>query len=96
MKTGAEALARLCGIRVVEFSPSWLCMSRESPCFFGFDPTPLLPETDVGLLLDIDVPWLPHATQPREDTQWLHIDVDPIKKDFPMWGFAAFGIHDLA
>jgi len=84
-----EALAELCGIRVVEFSPSWLCISRESPCFFGFDPTPYLPETDLGLLLDIDVPWLPHATRPREDTQWLHIDVDPIKKDFPMWGFAS-------
>ncbi len=84
-----EALARLCGIRVVEFSPSWLCISRESPCFFGFDPTPFLPDTDLGLLLDIDVPWLPHATQPREDTQWLHIDMDPVKKDFPMWGFAS-------
>ncbi len=84
-----EALALLCGIRVVEFSPSWLCISRESPCFFGFDPTPCLPDTDLGLLLDIDVPWLPHVTRPREDTQWLHIDVDPIKKDFPMWGFAS-------
>lgn len=84
-----EALAELCGIRVVEFSPSWLCISRESPCFFGFDPTPLLPETDWGLLLDIDVPWLPHQTRAREDTRWVHIDVDPIKKDFPAWGFAS-------
>jgi acetolactate synthase-1/2/3 large subunit len=84
-----ESLAQLCGIRVVEFSPSWLCMSRESPCFFGFDPTPLLPDTDWGLLLDIDVPWLPHQTRPREDTRWVHIDVDPIKKDFPAWGFAS-------
>ena len=84
-----EALAQLCGIRVVEFSPTWLCISRESPCFFGFDPTPLLPETDWGLLLDIDVPWLPHQTRPREDTRWVHIDVDPIKKDFPAWGFAS-------
>jgi acetolactate synthase-1/2/3 large subunit len=84
-----EALAELCGIRVVEFSPTWLCISRESPCFFGFDPTPLLPETDWGLLLDIDVPWLPHQTRPREDTRWVHIDVDPIKKDFPAWGFAS-------
>jgi acetolactate synthase-1/2/3 large subunit len=83
-----EALAQLCGIRVVEFSPSWLCISRDSPCFFGFDATPLLPETDWGLLLDIDVPWLPHQTRPREDTHWVHIDVDPIKKDFPAWGFA--------
>ena len=83
-----EALAELCGIRVVEFSPTWLCISRESPCFFGFDATPLLPETDWGLLLDIDVPWLPYQTRPREDTRWVHIDVDPIKKDFPSWGFA--------
>ena len=84
-----EALAELCGIRVVEFSPTWLCISRESPCFFGFDATPLLPDTDWGLLLDIDVPWLPHQTRPREDTRWVHIDVDPIKKDFPAWGFAS-------
>ncbi len=84
-----EALAQLCGIRVVEFSPSCLCISRDSPCFFGFDPTPLLPQTDWGLLLDIDVPWLPHQTQAREDTRWVHIDVDPIKKDFPSWGFAS-------
>ncbi len=84
-----QNLAEFCGIRVVEFSPSWLCISRESPCFFGFDPTPLLPDTDWGLLLDIDVPWLPHQTRPREDTRWVHIDVDPIKKDFPVWGFAS-------
>jgi acetolactate synthase-1/2/3 large subunit len=84
-----QALAELCGIRVVEFSPSWLCISRASPCFFGFDPTPLLPDTDWGLLLDIDVPWLPHQTRAREDTRWVHIDVDPIKKDFPVWGFAS-------
>ena len=99
-----EALAELCGIRVVEFSPTWLCISRESPCFFGFDATPLLPDTDWGLLLDIDVPWLPHQTRPREDTRWVHIDVDPIKKDFPAWGFAsdvrwpadcAQALHDL-
>jgi len=84
-----QALAEFCGIRVVEFNPSWLCISRASPCFFGFDATPLLPDTDWGLLLDIDVPWLPHQTRPREDTRWVHIDVDPIKKDFPVWGFAS-------
>jgi acetolactate synthase-1/2/3 large subunit len=48
-----------------------------------------LPDTDWGLLLDIDVPWLPHQTRAREDTRWVHIDVDPIKKDFPVWGFAS-------
>ncbi|MFM8609080.1 MAG: thiamine pyrophosphate-requiring protein [Burkholderiaceae bacterium] len=86
---GLQALALLCGIRVVEFSPAWLCIPRQSPCFAGFDPQPLLPHTDLGLLLDVDVPWLPQAAAPREGSRWLHIDVDPIKKDFPMWGFAS-------
>lgn len=83
-----ESLARLCGIRVLEFNSAWLCMSRESSCFAGFDATPFLPRTDLGLLLDVDVPWPPHLRS-REDTRWLHLDVDPVKKDFPAWGFAS-------
>ena len=86
-----EALAQLCGLRVVESNPSWLCMDRGSPCFAGFDAQALLPQTDLGLLLDVDVPWLPGGAQPREDSRWLHIDVDPVKKDFPVWGFATDG-----
>jgi len=43
---------------------------------------------DVGLLLDIDVPWLPQFVQPDAATAWIHIDVDPLKQDFPVWGFA--------
>jgi acetolactate synthase-1/2/3 large subunit len=82
-----DALARLCGIRVVEFNTAWLSIPRDSPCFAGYDPGPLLADTDLGLLLDVDVPWLPTAV-PRDDTRWLHIDVDPVKKDFPAWGFA--------
>ena len=83
-----EDLALLCGVQVFEFSPSHLCISRESPCFAGFDPAKVLPGADVGLLLDVDVPWLPKFVEPGSSTGWIHIDVDPIKKDFPMWGFA--------
>jgi acetolactate synthase-1/2/3 large subunit len=63
-------------------------ISRNSPCFGGFDPAKGLAKADLGLLLDIDVPWLPKFTQAKPDTRFIHIDVDPIKKDFPMWGFA--------
>jgi acetolactate synthase-1/2/3 large subunit len=89
--TALDALARLCGIRVVTFSPTWLCIPCESPCFAGFDAQPLLPRTDLGLLLDVDVPWLPQSAGPREGSRWLHIDVDPVKQDFPLWGFATDG-----
>jgi acetolactate synthase-1/2/3 large subunit len=83
-----QDLAELCGLRVFEFSPSYLCMPRSSPCFGGFDPGKALAGADVGLLLDVDVPWLPKFVQENSATRWSHIDVDAIKKDFPMWGFA--------
>jgi acetolactate synthase-1/2/3 large subunit len=83
-----EALAELCAIRVVDYMPSYLGISRRSRCFAGFDPAAVLPGADVGLLVDIDVPWLPRFVRPEAATWWAHIDVDPIKQDFPMWGFA--------
>ncbi len=83
-----EDLALLCGVRVFEFSPSYMCLPRSSPCFGGFDASKALAGADVGLLLDVDVPWLPKFVQDNSATRWTHIDVDAIKKDFPMWGFA--------
>lgn len=82
-----DDLARLCGIRVVDYMPSFLGISRRSPCFAGFDPAAVLPGADVGLLVDVDVPWLPRFVRPESGTWWAHVDVDPIKQDFPMWGF---------
>ncbi len=83
-----EDLAMLCGIQVFEFNPSFLCIPRNSPCFAGFDASIAMRSADTGLLLDVDVPWLPKFVQDNPDTRWTHVDVDPIKKDFPMWGFA--------
>ncbi|SAI67827.1 thiamine pyrophosphate protein [Bordetella ansorpii] len=83
-----QALAQRCGIRVYEFMPTHMNLPRDHPCFGGFDPKPGLADADVGLLLDVDVPWLPKFATEHPDTRWTHIDVDPIKRDFPMWGFA--------
>lgn len=83
-----EDLALLCGVQVFEFSPSHLCISRSSPCFGGFDASKALAGADVGLMLDVDVPWLPKYVQENTAIRWTHVDVDTIKKDFPMWGFA--------
>lgn len=83
-----EALAMECGIRVHEFMPTAMSVSRASPCFGGFDPSKGLAGADLCLLLDVDVPWLPKFTQPDPGTRFIHIDVDPLKQDFPMWGFA--------
>ena len=84
-----DALATACGISVYESSPSFLCMPRSSPCFAGFDPAAAIAGTDAGLLLDVDVPWLPKYVKHNEAAHWIQIDVDAAKRDFPMWGFPA-------
>ncbi len=82
-----ERLARTCGIRVVEFNSIDLNISQGSPCFAGFDPLPLLETADLGLLLDSDVPFVPQYARNAGAIKWIQIDIDPLKSDFPMWGF---------
>ncbi len=82
-----DRLARRCGIRVAEFNAIDLNIPQDSPCHFGGNPTPLLEDADLGLLLDTDVPFVPQSKRARE-MKWIQIDVDPLKSDFPMWGFA--------
>ncbi len=84
-----DELARTCGIQVAEFNAGYLNFPRDSPCFAGFDPAVVLPGADVGLLLDVDVPWLPSLVRDNPATRWLQIDVDAIKKDLPLWNFPA-------
>jgi len=82
-----DRLARACGIRVADFSPIDLNIPQDSPCYAGIDPLPLLEDADLGLLLDTDVPFVPQSRRAREMT-WIQVDIDPLKSDFPMWGFA--------
>jgi acetolactate synthase-1/2/3 large subunit len=83
-----ERLAQTCGIRVAEFNSIDLNISQTSPCFAGFDPLPLLETADLGLLLDTDVPFIPQYARRAGAIKWIQIDIDPLKSDFPMWGFA--------
>jgi acetolactate synthase-1/2/3 large subunit len=82
-----ERLAQLCGIRVAEFNSIDLNISQASPCFAGFDPMRLLEKADLGLLLDSDVPFIPQYARGVDAIKWIQIDIDPLKSDFPMWGF---------
>ncbi len=83
-----DRLTRACGIRVVEFNPIDLNISRDSPCFAGSNPLPLLEQADLGLILNSDVPFVPQDAKRAGAIQWIQIDIDPLKADFPMWGFA--------
>jgi acetolactate synthase I/II/III large subunit len=83
-----DRLARTCGIRVAEFNSIDLNIPQDSPCFAGADPLALLEGADLGLLLDTDVPFVPQSARSAAAIRWIQIDLDPLKADFPMWGFA--------
>ena len=82
-----DELARFAGIRVFEFNPTHLNIPHDSPCFAGFMPGEHLASADVGLLLDVDVPWIPKDVPDNPSCWWAHIDIDAVKRGFPMWGF---------
>lgn len=83
-----ERLARACGIRVAEFNPVTVNIPQDSPCFAGGDPSVMVANADLGLLIDTDVPFVPQALKASDALRWIQIDVDPLKADIPMWGFA--------
>ncbi len=79
-------LGEFAGIPVYE-SSSKNNISYESPCFAGFSADDALPDVDVGMLVDVEVPWFPAEVQPSEKSFWAHIDVDVLKAGSPMWTF---------
>lgn len=83
-----EELALLTGMRVCEFNSVHLNIRRDSPCFAGYLPGPFAEKADVGLMLDVDVPWVPKTTRVNPNAWWAQMDLDAIKRDMPMWGFA--------
>lgn len=82
-------LADLTGIAVVEFYPLHLNLAHDHPCHGGFVPGPHVSKADLGLLIDVDVPWIPRDVELNPSTHWVQIDVDPVKRDLPLWPFPA-------
>lgn len=82
-----DELARYAAIRVFEASPLHLNIARDSPCYMGLSTAAAVPKADVGLLVDVDVPWIPLDTRENPASFWAHVDVDAVKDKAPLWGF---------
>ena len=82
-----EKLSAFAGIRVIDFL-TFTNIGRNFPHFGGFL-SDNIADADVGLLVDVDVPWLPISTRENPATFWAQIDVDVLKNASPMWTFPA-------
>jgi acetolactate synthase I/II/III large subunit len=82
-----ESLSTAAGIRVIDFL-TFTNIGRSFPHFGGFQADDLV-NVDIGLLVDVDVPWIPVATRDDPTTFWAQIDVDVLKSGSPMWSCPA-------
>ncbi len=79
-------LAEKLGARVI---PDMVRMSFPGThplCASGFG-QPYFQDADAILLIDKDIPYIPGQTKLRDDAKILHISIDPIKHDIPLWVF---------
>lgn len=55
----------------------------------GFMPGAYLEKADVVLIIDHDVPYIPVNERPSPAAKTIIIDIDPIKRDMPLWCYPA-------
>ena len=83
-------LTRLAGVGVVDSVPSRLNFPCDDAAYQGAQwnekrQNQPLSEADVVLVIDSDVPWIPLFNRPSDSAQIIHIDVDPLKQQTPLW-----------
>ncbi|MBV9268380.1 MAG: thiamine pyrophosphate-requiring protein [Acidobacteriaceae bacterium] len=88
-----DELVRLChklSIGVLESVPNYANYPADDPLYQGNvwndpRPNPILHDADLILVLDSDVPWIPAVSRPQPGATIYHIDVDPLKRQMPLW-----------
>ncbi|HEY2592159.1 MAG TPA: thiamine pyrophosphate-requiring protein [Steroidobacteraceae bacterium] len=94
-------LVKLCkrlGVGVLESVPSTMNFPSSDPLHQGVQwnekrQHPALAEADVILVVASDVPWIPQINRPSATARIVHIDVDPLKEQMPLWYIHARQIH---
>ena len=80
-------LAERCAIPVVTHNPRTLCLPSSHAMHFGFEPGALLADSDLVIVLESDVPWIPHLQHPPAGCRVAHVGEDPFYVRYPMRSF---------
>jgi len=82
-----QQLAETFAIPVIHYRPRYLALPTEHALAAGWDPQALLPQSDLILVVDCDVPWLPSQGNPQPEARVVHIGPDPLFARYPLRGF---------
>jgi acetolactate synthase-1/2/3 large subunit len=80
-------LAERCAIPVVMHNSRTVCLPSSHPMHFGFEPGTLLADADLVIVLESDVPWIPHLQHPPAGCRVAHVAEDPFFVRYPMRSF---------
>ena len=86
----AVALTRLAeqwALPVVPYNTRYFAISANSTMFQGSMPGPLLKDSDLVIVIEADVPWLPSQEHPPADARIVQIGEDPLYTRYPMRSF---------
>ncbi|EXJ70835.1 uncharacterized protein A1O5_05825 [Cladophialophora psammophila CBS 110553] len=91
--TAAVALAdKIPGLRVLDTGGSDMCFPTDHPAALGlrYGAEPAITTADFILVVDCDVPWIPTQCKPKADARIIHIDVDVLKRQMPVFYIPAY------
>jgi acetolactate synthase-1/2/3 large subunit len=82
------AFAERFAIPVAQHHPRYLALPSGHPMNLGYDPTRLVGDTDLIIVLESDVPWMPSRGAPPADCKVIQCGFDPLHTGIPIRGFA--------
>ena len=86
-----EELVKLCESFALPvtmaISNLYLNFPTEHPLHLGFDPMKYLPQADLVIVIESDVPWFPTRAKPKPETPVIQIGIDPFFSRYPMRTF---------
>ncbi|EXJ54223.1 hypothetical protein A1O7_09560 [Cladophialophora yegresii CBS 114405] len=91
--TAAVALAdKIPALRVLDTGGSDMCFPTDHPASLGmrYGSDPAITTADFILVVDCDVPWIPTQCKPKKDARIVHIDVDVLKRQMPVFYIPAY------
>ncbi|KAK5989718.1 hypothetical protein PT974_07977 [Cladobotryum mycophilum] len=83
--TLVELANLLPNLRVVDVGGQEMSFPYDHPACLGlnYGGEESIPDADVILVIDADVPWIPNRIKPNPNAKVFHIDVDPLKQQMP-------------
>ncbi|KAL4875098.1 hypothetical protein BJY04DRAFT_224404 [Aspergillus karnatakaensis] len=96
---GVRELVRLAdlfaGVRVLDTGGSDMCFPGDHPASLGmrFGVHEKIKTADLILVADCDVPWIPTQCRPKDSAKIIHVDVDPLKQQMPVFYIPAVATY---